>query len=626
MAVRLSFRSKLLASHVGLVLAVGLVVIYLLDQWLSADLVRQLDQRLEEQARGAIEWAEEGGRRHPEKVAARIAHIVDAEVTLFDSEGAVIGASTKEARADVGPEVAVARGGAVGRASRARAGQEYHYVAIRGAEGIVIRLGVPLSEVNDTVAAMRRRLLFASALAVLAAMGLGFLASRVASRPLQEMTTTATRLARGDFRVPMARDADAGDEFGVLQRALKSLAEQLEARIGDLVAERDRLTAILSGMVEGVLVIDKDGRVIVANPAADTILGASSSVVGRALNEAVKDDDARTLIAQCMQGEVTETDLEVLDRRGTSIAVYVRPLPESAEGAVVAVLRDMTALRKLMTMRRDFVANVSHELRTPVTSIQGYAETLLRGTPDAETSRQFLEIVHRQAQRIGTLVEQLLALSELESRERNEIAREPVAVVSVARHVAEAVRVRATARGVSVAVEMDEDLVVAADPDGLERALINLVDNAIKYGKEGGAVRVTAARDEQPLSSFSSSPRRSSSSSWSSALATVGPTVSIRVSDDGQGIAPEHLPRLFERFYRVDPGRSRQHGGAGLGLSIVRHLVESMDGAIRVESAIGAGTTFVITLPTEVPTTSTCAGPGAPASAGASAGAPASGA
>jgi two-component system phosphate regulon sensor histidine kinase PhoR len=545
----LSFRTKLLASHVGLVLAVGIISIFILNRWMTDDLVRQLDQRLEEQAKGATEWADEGGRRHPEKIVARIAHIVDAEVTLFDPQGNVLAASTKEAAADIGPEVAS------GHATRLRGGQEFHYVAVRGADGNVLRLAVPLSDVNETVAAMQRRLLFASALAVLVALALGWLASRVASRPLADMTETATRLAQGDFKVPI--DDRAKDEFGVLWRALKSLATQLEARIGELVGQRDRLSAILAGMVEGVLVVDEGGSIVVANPAAESILGKRDLVRAK-LEDAVSDVELRKHIES---GH--ESELEVVDKRGTSIAVYVRRLPD---GATVAVLRDLTALRKLMTLRRDFVANVSHELRTPVTSIQGYAETLLQGTTDAATQKQFLEIVHRQAQRIGLLVEQLLALSEIEARDRHAVEREPVAIADVARHVVDTVGGRA-----AIAVSVANDVIAKADREGLERAVLNLVDNAIKYGGEGAAVRIAGARKD-------------------------GRAI-VTVSDEGPGIAKEHLPRLFERFYRVDPGRSRQHGGAGLGLSIVKHLVESMDGEITVESDVGKGTTFRISLP-----------------------------
>lgn len=458
----LSFRSKLLASHVALVLVVGIIAIFSLDRWLTADLARQLDQRLEEQAKGAIEWAE-GGKRHPDRITVRIAKIVDAEVTLFERDGTVLGASSPEARTDIGEELNVAMSGAVGRATRLRGGQELHYVAVPGSEGTVLRLAQPLAEIQDTVAKTRQRLVFASALAVLAAIILAVVASRFASEPLREMTETATRLARGDFDAPIPAGQD--DEFGVLWRALKSLASQLKARIGELVEERDHL-------------------------------------------------------------------------------------------------------ERLMTIRRDFVANVSHELRTPVTSIQGYAETLLRKDPKPEMRAQFLEVIHRQAVRIGALVEQLLALSELEARAKGETARERVNLLAVARHVAETAFGHAEKRQVTLDVSVPPELSIEGDPEGVERALQNLVDNAIKYGREGGVVQVTAERSPSG--------------------------VVISVSDDGAGIEDKHLSRLFERFYRVDAGRSREQGGAGLGLAIVKHLVESMEGTIHVESEVGKGTRFVI--------------------------------
>ncbi len=564
----MSFRTKLLASHVGLVTLVGLFAILTLNRWLTEDLVRQLDTRLLEQAKGAVEWAEEGGKRHPDKVATRIAHIVDAEVVLIDRDNTVIGASPPESRTDLGAEIADARAKGVGKATRRRGNAELHYVAVPGADGIVIRLAIPLSDVNATVSAMRSRLLVTSAVAILVALLLGFLAARITSRPLGAMTETATRLAQGDFDVPI--EAGGKDDFGVLWRALKSLAMQLKARIGELVSERDQLSAILAGMVEGVLVIDAKGVVIVENPAAGTILGTKVSLVGRSLEDAVPHAATRALIQACMRDEIPEID-EIVDDRGMAIAIYARPLPQTSGGAVVAVLRDQTALRRLTTVRRDFVANISHELRTPVTAIQGYAETLLRGSADAETSKQFLEIVYRQAQRIGGLVEQLLALSELEARGKDEIAHERVGLLAAARHVDETVRGRVEQRAMRLTIDVPDDVAAIADPDGVERALINLVDNAIKYGNDGGAVTISATRR--------------------------GERIEIVVSDDGPGIDPKHLARVFERFYRIDPGRSRQQGGAGLGLAIVRHLVESMDGTIRVTSDLGHGARFVIELP-----------------------------
>jgi two-component system phosphate regulon sensor histidine kinase PhoR len=566
----MAFRTKLLASHVGLVAVASAFALTSLERGLSSDLVGQLDQRLEEQARGAVEWAHEGGRRHPEKVAKRIASIVFAEVTLFDGEGAVLGASSDGARSDVGDEVAVARRDGIGRGSRRRGGVEMHLVAVRSPEGVVVRLGAPLSEINGTVSSMQRRLLYASSMAIAIAIVLGVLASRLASRPLSAMTKTAARLAEGDFDVPIPTNEP--DEFGTLWRSLASLAQQLKARIGELVSERDRLSAILAGMAEAVLVLDGDERVVLANAAAERLAGAPGVVVGRRLAEVVRNAEARRLIARCSRGEVEELELEVAEHEGEALSVYVRLLSTSERGrVVVAVLRDLTALRKLTAMRRDFVANVSHELRTPVAAIQGYAETLLDGKTDPETSRQFLEIVHRQAARIGSLVEQLLALSEIEGRDKAPV-REVLSVADVTERVIEAVRGSARTEGVSLEVAVPGDLRVVGDPDALERSLLNVVENAVKYGREHGTVRVSASPME-------------------------GGKVSVEVADDGPGIAPEHLPRLFERFYRVDVGRSRKQGGAGLGLAIVRHLVESMEGTVSVRSVPGEGTTFTFAFP-----------------------------
>ncbi len=590
--MRLTFRTKLLASHVALVLAVVLIVILELNRSLGADLARQLDQRLEQQAQGAAQWVGEG-RRHPERLAGRLAQVVNADVTIFARDGNVLGdsahgyATTEPPAASSAPtpsgsptptpttvsvevevEVAAAQHGAIGHATRTTPGtrDEIHYVAVPAADGIVVRLSAPLSDINATLSAMRSRLLFASAVAIAAAIALGFLASRIASRPLRDMTASATRIAKGDYDIAVS--STSPDEFGVLAEALSSLAAQLKARIGDLTAERDRLSAILAGMVEGVLVHDADGRVVVANPAAAEIVGGAAPLVGKRLEEAVTRADLRAFVeGAAKSAEVREAELEA---DGRSIALYVRPLAASAGGAVT-VLRDMTAMRKLMTMRRDFVANVSHELRTPVAAIQGYAETLLGGAADDATRKEFMEIIFRQAQRIGALVEDLLRLSELEARAPEQAVRESVDVGAIAGHVVQTVRARAAKRGAVLALDVPDGVVVAGDPAGIEQVLLNLVDNAVKYGKDAGRVTVEARR--------------------------AAGRIVLTIADDGPGIDARHLPRLFERFYRVDDGRARERGGTGLGLAIVKHIVESMGGTVHVESEVGKGTRFVVELP-----------------------------
>jgi two-component system phosphate regulon sensor histidine kinase PhoR len=581
----LTFRAKLLASHLALVTAILLLVVVELDRTLGGDLARQLDARLAQQAEGAAQWVSEG-RRHPDKLAARLALVVHAEVTIYDRDGNVLGDS---AHADaVGtvtgaedPEFQAARLGQIGRATRTLERGPMRFVAVSTADGMVIRLGAPLSDIDATVGAMRRRLTFAFALAIAAALALGWLASRLTARPLRAMTESAARIAQGDYAIV---PSTSPDDFGVLSRTLAALAAQLEAKLGELTEERDRLSAILAGMAEGVLVVNASRAVVLANPAAATILGPS--LIGKPLATAVADPKLRAVIEDAARtGQPAETEVESATR---AIALYVRPLAARG-GGLVTVLRDMTRLKRLLVVRRDFVANVSHELRTPVTAIQGYAETLLRsatpsregsGDPDPPppideaTRKEFLEIIHRHARRLGALVEGLLTLSNLEARPPEQAVCEPVDLVAIAEHVRATLRERAAQRGARVDVDVAAGAVARGDPVGVEQVIENLVDNAIKYGRDEGGrvvVRGRAARGR----------------------------VVLEVEDDGVGIAPEHLPRLFERFYRVDAGRSRERGGTGLGLAIVKHLVESMGGSVDVTSRpghAGGGTTFRVDL------------------------------
>ena len=596
--MHLSFRTKLLAGHLALVLAGMLISIVALNRSLGADLRGQLEQRLEAQALGAAQWITSG--RHYERLAGRLSSVVDARVTIFDRSGGVVGDSTPApppgpppALAAIDPEVQAALSGSVGHATRLDAvAGDTHYVAVPAGADLVLRLAAPLSGIDATLGSMRTQLFFAAALAVGAALGLGLVASRLAARPLRAMAASADRIAQGDYDVRVALTSP--DEFGRLAEALASLGAQLKGRIGDLTAERDRLSAILAGMVEGVLVTGPAGEVIVANPAARELLGAAPgpdrpSLAGRPLGAADLLPSLRALIARAAEsGETQEAEIEPAEAGGRHLATYVRPMATEAGGGVVAVVRDMTEVRRFEAMRRDFVANVSHELRTPVTAIRGYAETLLAGpaeeagqeagegdaeprpAPARPAARQFLEIIHRQSERLGRLVEDLLRLSALEARGEPSV-REPVPLGALAGHVAQTVRARGDAAQVAVSLEVDPSAVALGDPGDLEEVIENLVDNAIKYGRPGSTVRIAGER--------------------------AGARVLLRVIDDGPGIAATHLPRIFERFYRVDPGRSRERGGTGLGLSIVQHLVESMGGTVAVESDVGHGCRFTVDLP-----------------------------
>lgn len=397
-----------------------------------------------------------------------------------------------------------------------------------------------------------------------------FVARRVAG-PVKAMTRAAAKLAEGRFDLELP--GASGDELGALARSLGSVSARLRAEITQLKAERDCLSALVDGMGEGVLVINEEQRIAIANQAALAILSASSPLVGRTVAEAIRHPRAQAAIEAAVKtGLGAEVDLEPWGNERRAILFHVRAIPAAAGGGVVAVIHDVTHIRRLETVRRDFVTNVSHELRTPVASIQGYAETLLDGAlDDRDTAHKFVEVIHRNAGRLGRLVADLLQLSRLEARTKDETVRRSISLGETAAQVFATVRDRAAQSEIALVLEVPEDLYAVGDPDGVEQMLLNLVDNALKYGKRGGHVRITAK-------------------------AGVGVVV-VAVVDDGQGIESRHLARIFERFYRVDESRSSEQGSTGLGLAIVSHLAESMGGSVCAESELGRGSRFVVTLP-----------------------------
>jgi two-component system phosphate regulon sensor histidine kinase PhoR len=333
-------------------------------------------------------------------------------------------------------------------------------------------------------------------------------------------------------------------------------------------------------MIEGVLAIDARQRVLGINRAAAELLGVDlGRIIGRPLQEVVRNPDLRRfalLAIDCR--EPVEDDLVLHGIRDRTIRLRGTALRDaSGEGGAVIVLNDVTDMQRLENVRRDFVANVSHELKTPVASIKGFVETLLDGAADDPAdNRRFLEIIARQADRLAAIIEDLLSLSRIEQAEgTGDLPRERVAIGSVLAAAIADCEPRAAERTIAFETDCPTDLVAAVNPPLVEQALINLVDNAIKHSEPGRTIRLAAAAEDGDLL--------------------------IRVRDEGCGIEPEHLPRLFERFYRVDQARSRQQGGTGLGLAIVKHIVQAHGGTVDVESTPGVGTTFTIRLPLEAP-------------------------
>ena len=331
------------------------------------------------------------------------------------------------------------------------------------------------------------------------------------------------------------------------------------------------LRAVIDGMAEGVWVTSEDGTVVEHNNALKELLFSGTALVGHKAGEIVESEELQQAVDRaCREHSASRLELNLEGVRPRVVSVHVSPLGHDLSGSS-AVFFDVTELRRLEKVRKDFVANVSHELRTPVTAIRGYAETLLSGAlSDPAAAPKMVDIIHRQSERLSELVEDLLELSRLESREL-QLAEKPINLALAAQGASEAVRPKARARNTEIELQVAPELFVLADPRGVEQVVLNLLDNAVKYSDDRQAVRIE--------------------------VRLVGPSVEIAVIDRGIGIPARDRERIFERFYRVDRARARDTGGTGLGLAIVRHVVVNHDGEIRVESLEGRGSTFTLVLP-----------------------------
>jgi two-component system, OmpR family, phosphate regulon sensor histidine kinase PhoR len=405
------------------------------------------------------------------------------------------------------------------------------------------------------------------------ALGLALLfASRVANQlgnVAGELAGAARRIGEGDFSVRTRLPGH--DEFAELGHTLDRLASSLAVSLGELRAERDLQKKILEAMHEGVVVVDRDGRIELVNSALRRMLLVGGDAVGKLLIETVRHAQLDAMLATARadpDDQPVEIDLPGLKPR--RVLVQVAPLSAGDEG-LLFVFVDVTELRRLESLRRDFVANASHELRTPIAAVRSATETLQSGALGERLAAiRFVDIIDRNAQRLQSLVEDMLELSKLESNEFK-LKRDRVELQRVVPIVLALFRERAEKKGVRLAAELPPALPpIEGDARALEHVLSNLVDNAVKYCPRGARIIVSGSSDDS--------------------------LVELVVSDTGPGIAPEHLLRVFERFYRIDAGRSRELGGTGLGLSIVKHMVEAMRGRVAVESSVGKGSTFVVSL------------------------------
>jgi two-component system phosphate regulon sensor histidine kinase PhoR len=586
--VKLGIRSQLFLVSLALItLSVAVADAYLtreLDADLSVRVRDELLSRLRLIAREAAQYpAALDDAARWDAFADDLGDVTRARVSVIRDDGVVLGDSdvratelarveNHKARPEVQGALSTGSGSSVRFSDTVR--QRFMYAALPfthdGRRAGVVRLAKPLTEVDGAISEVRRLVMFASGLGLLAAILMSSLAAHWMSKTVRSLTAVARRMAEGDLS---ARTRLVGsDEVAELGRALDQLASGLMSALSELRSERDLLSRVLHGMQEGVLLLDRSGRVALANVALRDMLLLGNDVVGKSPLELVRNAELKRILDEAQKGqEAISDELELGDLKPRRLLVHAAALP-GEPGGLLAVFVDVTDLRRLETMRRDFVANVSHELRTPIATVRSAAETLRRALdtqPDA--APDFVEIIERQAERLQSLVEDLLDLARIESRQLK-LNVEPIALGPMAQHMISLFRDRAQARQIRLETELATDMpLISADRRALEQVLTNLLDNAVKYATEGALVVLRAVPEHG--------------------------CVRISVQDSGPGIEAKHLPRIFERFYRVDAGRSREIGGTGLGLSIVKHLVEAMDGHLGVESAPGQGTKFDFALP-----------------------------
>lgn len=391
--------------------------------------------------------------------------------------------------------------------------------------------------------------------------------------PIRDITKVASKMAEGDLDQKI--NINTRDEIGVLAQSINLLAQRLKENIEEITEEKNKLQAILSSVEEGVIAVDKKGDVILVNPVVEKLFNTTNDfALGKNIIEIIRNYELESLFRQALEKEeAVSYEMPFLIPERRKFRLHLTPLRKNDNiVGIVAILRDVTELRRLEKIRSQFVANVSHELRTPLTSIKGFVETLLDGAiEEKDTARNFLEIINSEAERLSRLINDVLSLSKIETK-RTEIEKIPLQIADVINKVVALLSPIAQNKKIELSVDLSSALpIIEADEDMMGQVIINLTENALKYTPTGGQVQIKAIPFDNG--------------------------VKIMVKDTGIGIPEKSLPRLFERFYRVDKARSREMGGTGLGLAIVKHIVEAHEGTIEVESQLNHGSVFSIYLP-----------------------------
>lgn len=578
---------QLVATFLALLLIfmllVGLVVRYYFREFYMEELSMSLAR--EGRFLGEIvgEKMGSGGDYTLNEFVQNAARDLKARVTVIALGGKVLADSQEPASAMENhgdrPEVqeAVNKGQGIFLRYSSTLGTEMMYVALPvaaedGSTVGVVRLAVPLTQI---VLVLRRFWVLLLGTMVVAAVVSSVVAVKLAqglAKPVEDMTKVAQLIASGDLRQRVRTRARC--EIGELARALNKMAATIEAKVQETTAAKEELEAVVANTVTGIVLLDKKLTVKIMNPIAERLLGVDSNMcAGQSYLKALRNYELYRLVEQVSQKtEVISQEISLIHPRRRIVTVTAVPLGGDEPGRILLVLHDITQLRQLERIRSDFVANVSHEIKTPVTAIHGFAETLVDGAClDPERAMEFSRIIYRESERLHRIVSELLDLARIESGQVS-LELVPTDIVQVVQETVHSLDHRAQKADLKLETEGAEAPVWArADKDRLQQVLVNLIVNAINNTPAGGEITVTVRKECDE--------------------------VKVAVTDTGRGIAPEVLPRIFERFYRVDKARSREAGGTGLGLAIVKHIVEAHGGSIRVESEPGRGSIFTLYLP-----------------------------
>jgi len=580
----MSFRWKLFLSYVALSLVLAGVGFGYANHLLDERLLDESRSNLQQQAQLARLLAEQQGGKAPQVLAKNLGTTIKARVTLIANDGKVLGDSdvrddqiggleNHRTRPEVQDALKNGSGWIIRYSDTLRTTMLYVAVPLSGHQASIVRLALPLGPFDDAKRTLQNLMGGTVVLLLLISFGLSIFLSNITAKPLRDIADAAARIGIGErgVRIPIGN----GEEIDYLARVLNEMATRIEEQMHKLTSEQQRLAAILRGMGEGVMVTDTKGKIILINPAFRKQFGLPGEIEGRPLVEVCRHPDLlQAFEAQRESGDEITCEISIPATSLVLMAHWVPLSKDNGKQGTVAVFHDISDLKRVEIMRRDFVANVSHELRTPVAVIKGYGETLLDGAlnDSPERARHFVEVIVSHAERLANLINDILTLSRLEAKDAS-LTLHPLDLCGTVRKAQMLMEDHARTKGIHLTADCPEEIPkVLADQGQFEQVLLNLMDNAIKYTPDGGVVSVTVRLSEE--------------------------RVQINVRDTGIGIPTKDLPRIFERFYRVDEGRSREQGGTGLGLSIVKHIVQLHGGEITVTSEASKGSIFTVVLPT----------------------------